>query len=341
MDDCDFRRADNISAPGILDGFSAAWAGATIYVAGHRGLVGSALCRRLAALGCRVVTAERAVLDLRRQADVHEWMSACRPDAVIVAAATVGGIADNVRRPADYLADNLSISLNLLEAARVAGVRKLAFLGSSCIYPRAAMCPVREDPLLSGPLEPTNEAYAVAKIAGLKLAQAMRRQHGCDFISLMPTNLYGPCDRFDGERGHVIPALISRFEAARASGAAQCVAWGSGAAIREFLHVDDCADAILLALWRYSADAPLNIGSGEEISIASLAHVVADAVGYRGRIVFDRTRPDGAPRKTLDSTRIRALGWRPRIPLREGVRSVAAWRRAVSGPDVAAFAGGA
>jgi len=247
---------------------------------------------------------------------------------VLLAAATVGGIVANSARPAEFLTDNLAIAGNVIGAAHKYDVRKLVFLGSSCIYPREAPQPVTEDALLSGALEPTNEAYAIAKIAGLKLAQAIRRQYGHDFISVMPTNLYGPGDRFDPERGHVIPALVHRMGEAKAAGIPECVIWGSGLARREFLHVDDCADGVVHALQYYSGDAPLNIGSGEEVSIATLATLVAHAVGYRGRIIFDPSRPEGPPRKLLDSSRIRALGWRPRIGLRDGLLDTVRWWRA-------------
>ncbi len=302
--------------------------GARVFIAGHTGLVGGALRRRLLRERCDILTIDRRRLDLRRQQEVETWMAGNRPDIVLLAAATVGGIVANSARPAEFLTDNLAIAGNVIGAAHKYDVRKLVFLGSSCIYPREAPQPVTEDALLTGALEPTNEAYAIAKIAGLKLAQAIRRQYGHDFISVMPTNLYGPGDRFDPERGHVIPALVHRMGEAKAAGIPECVIWGSGLARREFLHVDDCADGVVHALQYYSGDAPLNIGSGEEVSIATLATLVAHAVGYRGRIIFDPSRPEGPPRKLLDSSRIRALGWRPRIGLRDGLLDTVRWWRA-------------
>lgn len=300
-------------------------AGRRIWVAGHAGMVGSTVVRRLGGEGCEVLTVPRAELDLRRQAAVGRWIAECRPDAIVLAAATVGGIADNAARPADFLYDNLAIQANVLHAAWAAGVAKVLVLGSTCIYPRLAPQPISEDSLLAGPLEPTNEWYAVAKIAGVKLAQAYRRQHGCDFISAMPTNLYGPGDNFDSETGHVLPALIARLHGARLREASAVDLWGSGRALREFLHVDDLADALVLLLRRYSGEAPVNVGSGEEVSIAELARTVAEVVGWHGRFVLDPSRPDGAPRKLADGRRLAALGWRPRIGLREGIEATYRW----------------
>ena len=320
----------DLPAPGndILPAPSCRLERARVFIAGHAGLVGGALRRRLLQERCDILTIDRRRLDLRRQQDVENWMAENRPDIVLLAAATVGGIVANNARPAEFLTDNLAIACNVIEAARKYDVGKLVFLGSSCIYPRDASQPVTEDALLTGALEPTNEAYAVAKIAGLKLAQAIRRQYGRDFISVMPTNLYGPGDRFDPERGHVIPALVHRMSEAKAAGTPECVIWGSGLVWREFLHVDDCADGVVHALQYYSGDAPLNIGSGEEVSIATLATLIAQAVGYRGRIVFDPARPEGPRRKLLDSSRIRALGWRPRVGLRDGLVDTVRWWRA-------------
>lgn len=303
------------------------WEQARVFVAGHKGLVGSALCRRLAREPCDILTVDRQQLDLRHAASVDAWVAESRPDYAILAAATVGGIADNAMRPADYLADNLAIALNVINACWKHDVERLVFLGSSCIYPGAAVSPIAESALMAGPLEVSNEAYAIAKIAGLKFVQAMRRQYGADFISLMPTNLYGPFDRFDEERGHVIPALIARFERARRENWQECVVWGTGLALREFMHSDDCADAIVHALQFYDGDDPLNIGSGEEVSIATLARMIARAVGYDGRIVFDVTQLSGTPRKLLDSSRMQALGWRPRIDLKTGLAQTVAWWR--------------
>lgn len=300
-------------------------AGKRVYVAGHGGMVGSALVRRLAREPCEVVTAARGGLDLRVQADVQDWMAQTRPHAVIIAAARVGGIMANDARPADFLHDNLMIAANLIDAAHRCGVEKLLFLGSACIYPRMAAQPIREAALLTGPLEPTNAAYAMAKIAGLKLCEAYRRQHGCDFISAMPANIYGPNDNFDPASSHVVPALLDRMHAAKMAGAGQVTVWGTGAARREFLHVDDCADALVLLLKAYSADAPVNVGSGEEITIAELAALIRAVVGFEGEIVFDASRPDGAPRRLVDSRRLRALGWTPRIGLAQGLRETYAW----------------
>ena len=300
-------------------------AGSRVWVAGHGGLVGGAIARRLAAAGADVLTVGRDGVDLRRQAPVEDWLAEVRPDAVVLAAATVGGIAANAARPVDFLYDNLAIEANVIAAAHRVGVAKLVFLGSSCIYPREAAQPMSEDALLSGPLEPTNQWYAVAKIAGIKLCDAYRAQYGADFISLMPTNLYGPHDNFDLEGSHVLPALIRRFHEARAAGAPEVVLWGTGAPLREFLHVDDLADAVVLLAERFSAPGPINVGSGEEISIADLARLVAGIVGYDGAIRFDAARPDGTPRKVMDSGRLRALGWRPRVTLADGIARTYAW----------------
>lgn len=292
-------------------------AGRRVFVAGHRGLVGSALARRLEGT-CELLTADRAELDLRRQADVERWMAAHRPDAVILAAARVGGILANATRPADFLGDNLLIAAHVIAAAHACGVEKLLFLGSSCIYPRGAAQPMAESALMTGPLEPTNAPYAVAKIAGLSLAQAYRRQHGADFICAMPTNLYGPGDdASDG--GHVVPALLGRVHAAKRSGAREVRVWGTGAPLREFLHADDVAEACLVLMERYSGEAPVNVGSGREVSIRELAELIAEVVGWRGRFTFDASRPDGPPRKRLDTTVMEGLGWRARIGLREGL----------------------
>ena len=295
--------------------------GKRIYVAGHRGMVGAALCRRLGSEPCEVLTADRAALDLEDRATTEAWVRRARPDVVIVAAAKVGGIAANSAHPVEFLVSNLRIELNLIGAAHAAGVRKLLFLGSSCIYPKAAAQPITEDMLLTGPLEPTNEGYALAKIVGMKLAQFYRRQYGADFISLMPTNLYGPGDNYDLESSHVPAALIRRFHEAKLSGAASVAVWGSGRPRREFLHVDDLADACVFVLRHYSDEQFLNVGSGEEVSIAEFARLVADVVGYRGRIDFDTSRPDGMERKFLDSRRLAKLGWRAHTLLRDGLSS--------------------
>ena len=293
--------------------------GRRIWVAGHRGMVGGALVRRLQADGHDVITAGRERVDMVRQAEVEAFVAAEKPDVVVVAAARVGGIAANAARPVDFLYDNLMIEANIMAAAAAANVAKLLFLGSSCIYPRLAPQPMAEDALLTGPLEETNQWYAVAKIAGIKLAEAYRRQHGLDFISAMPTNLYGPGDNYDLESSHVIPALLRKAIEARDSGAAEMVVWGSGTPLREFMHVDDLADALVFLLENYSEDAHINVGSGIEVTIADVAQAIADTVGFKGKLVFDRSRPDGTPRKLMDSTRLLAMGWRPRIGLHDGL----------------------
>jgi GDP-L-fucose synthase len=300
-------------------------AGKRVWVAGHRGMVGSALVRRLAREGCEVLTADRAALDLRRQAETEAWMADAKPEAVFLAAARVGGIAANDARPGEFLHDNLAIQTNVIEGARRTGVAKLVFLGSSCIYPKFAPQPIPEEALLTGPLEPTNEWYAIAKIAGLKLCQAYRRQYGCDFISAMPTNLYGPGDNFDLEASHVLPALIRKAVEAKAHGLPEMAVWGTGTPKREFLHVDDCADALVHLMKTYSGELHINVGSGEEVTIAELARLVGEAAGFRGAIAFDASRPDGTPRKLLDSSRLRELGWRPRVDLRTGVVETVQW----------------
>jgi len=299
--------------------------GRRVFVAGHRGMVGSALCRRLASEGCEVLTAGRGVLDLRRQAEVEAWMQAEKPEAVFLAAAKVGGILANDSYPADFLHDNLAIQTNVIEAARRSGVAKLLFLGSSCIYPKLAPQPIPEEALLTGSLEPTNEWYAVAKIAGLKLCQAYRRQHGCDFISAMPTNLYGPGDNFDLAGSHVLPALLRKVHEAKQAGAASVPVWGSGRPRREFLHVDDLADACVFLMTRYSAEGWVNVGTGEDVSILELAQQVAAVVGWDGRFELDPSKPDGTPRKLLDVSRLHALGWRHRIDLQDGIRQTYDW----------------
>jgi GDP-L-fucose synthase len=296
-------------------------AGRRVWVAGHTGMVGAALVRRLASEDCEILTASRSEVDLTRQAETEAWIAQKRPEAVFLAAARVGGILANSRAPADFLHDNLMIEANVLNGAAAAGVGKLLFLGSSCIYPRLAPQPISEEALLTGPLEPTNEAYAVAKIAGLKLAAAYRSQHGCDFISAMPTNLYGPGDNYDLETSHVLAALIRRAHEAKAAGAEALTIWGTGTPRREFLHVDDCADALVHLMKVYSDTPPINVGCGEDISIRDLAHLVSEVVGFTGRIETDPSRPDGTPRKLLDVARLAALGWRSRIGLREGVAS--------------------
>ena len=296
--------------------------GKRIFVAGHRGMLGSALLRRLEREDCECLTAERSDLDLREQPAVRAWFAANTPDAVILAAAKVGGIKANDNFPADFLQDNLLIQSNVIGAAHEHHASKLLFLGSSCIYPKFAEQPIGEDQLLTGPLEPTNEWYAIAKIAGIKLCQAYRKQHGCDFISAMPTNLYGPGDNYDPETSHVLPALIRKAADAKQSGEQNLRIWGSGTPLREFLHVDDLADALVFLLKNYSAGRHINVGSGQEISIADLARLVMQVAGLTGEVLTDRSQPDGTPRKLLDSSRISAMGWNATIPLEEGVKTV-------------------
>jgi len=299
--------------------------GKRIWVAGHRGMVGAAICRRLASEDCQVLTAGRDTLDLRRQAEVEDWIARNAPEAVIVAAARVGGIHANATYPTAFLYDNLMIEANIIHAAHEAGVEKLLFLGSSCIYPRLAPQPIPEDALLSGPLEPTNEWYAIAKIAGIKLCQAYRREFGDDFISAMPTNLYGPGDNFHPENSHVPAALIRRFHEAKRAGAPRATVWGTGRPRREFLFVEDLADACVFLLERYSDESHVNVGTGRDVTIAEFAETVRDVVGFRGELVFDPARPDGAPRKLLDVSRLAALGWTARTPLGEGLARTYAW----------------
>ncbi len=299
--------------------------GKRVFVAGHRGMVGSALVRRLAAEQCEVLTATRTELDLKDQAAVRDWFEAARPDAVFLAAAKVGGILANDTYPADFLYDNLMIEANVVEAAHRVGVGKLMFLGSSCIYPKFAAQPITEDALLTGPLEPTNEWYAIAKIAGIKLVQAYRRQHGHDWISAMPTNLYGPGDNFDLKGSHVLPALLRKAHAAREEGADSITIWGTGSPRREFLHVDDLADACVFLMQHYSDDEHVNVGSGSDLTIYELAQLVARTVGFSGEIVRDETKPDGTPRKLMSADKLRAMGWTPRIGLEEGVASTYRW----------------
>ena len=293
--------------------------GKRVWVAGHTGMVGSALVRRLASENCHLMTVGRAELDLTDAGAVRCWLDAHRPQAVFVAAARVGGIHANNTYPAGFLGENLAIASNVIGLAQEAGVEKLLFLGSSCVYPREAPQPMREEALLTGPLEPTNQWYAVAKIAGIKLCQALRRQHGADFVSVMPTNLYGPGDNYHPEDSHVPAALLRRFHEARERGDDNASVWGSGNPRREFMHVDDLADACLFVMQHYSDEEIINIGTGSDVSITEFASLVAEVVGFAGRLVFDTSRPDGAPRKLLDVSRLANLGWRSRIGLREGL----------------------
>jgi GDP-L-fucose synthase len=300
--------------------------GGRIYVAGHQGLVGSAIVRRLRELGyTNLLLRTRTELDLCNQSAVEAFFAAERPEYVFLAAAKVGGILANSTYPADFLRDNLQIQVNVIESARRHGVAKLCFLGSSCIYPKLAPQPLREEYLLTGPLEPTNEWYAIAKLAGIKLCQAYSRQYGFSAISLLPTNLYGPGDNFSLQNSHVLPALIRRFHEARERGDAELVVWGTGTPRREFLHVDDLADACVFLMRNYAADEPINVGVGEDLSIAELAALVARVVGFQGRLAFDSAKPDGTPRKLLDTRRINDLGWRPQIPLETGVAATYRW----------------
>ncbi|HWL35774.1 MAG TPA: GDP-L-fucose synthase [Frankiaceae bacterium] len=299
---------------------------ARVYVAGHRGLVGSAIWRHLESLGfARLLGRTSAELDLRDRPAVDAFFDAERPSHVILAAAKVGGIVANDTYPAEFLSDNLRIQLNVLDAAHRVGVSRLLFLGSSCIYPKHAPQPIPESALLTGPLEPTNDAYAIAKIAGVLHVQALRREYGASFVSAMPTNLYGPGDNFDLESSHVLPALIRRMHEARVSGAPAVTLWGTGTPRREFLHVDDLARACVHLLEQYDAPEPVNVGVGDDIAIRDLAALVADVVGYAGTIEWDTSRPDGTPRKLLDVSRITALGWKPEIPLRDGIAATYEW----------------
>ncbi|MFD0987444.1 GDP-L-fucose synthase [Methyloligella solikamskensis] len=300
-------------------------AGKRVWVAGHRGMVGSAIIRRLECEDCEVLTVGRDRVDLRDQAGVRGWMAEQKPDAVFLAAATVGGILANDSYPADFIYDNLMIEANVIEAAYREEVEKLLFLGSSCIYPKLVPQPMSEDALLTGPLEPTNQWYAVAKIAGIKLCQAYRRQHGADFISAMPTNLYGPGDNFDLEKSHVIPALLRKAHEAKRTHASTLTVWGTGSPRREFLHVDDAADAMVHLMKTYSGDEHTNVGTGNDIPILELAELVSDVVGFQGRVVTDPSKPDGTPRKLMDASKLLATGWRPKYTLREGLEQTYAW----------------
>src|SRR5260221_749539 len=299
--------------------------GRRVFVAGHRGMVGSALVRRLAREDCEILTGGRDELDLRQHGDVEGWLAEKRPSVVFLAAATVGGIVANDTRPAEFIYDNLAIEANLIEGARRIGVEKLMFLGSSCIYPRLAPQPMSEDALLTGPLEPTNQWYAIAKIAGLMMCAAYRRQYGCDYISAMPTNVYGPGDNFHPTQSHVVAALIAKNHHAKVAGAKEVEIWGTGAPRREFLYVDDLADGIVFLMKHYSAEAHVNIGCGSDISISEFAALIAEVVGFRGSFIYAKDKPDGAPRKLLDVSRINALGWMSQTPLREGLRRTYAW----------------
>ena len=299
--------------------------GKKIWVAGHNGMVGSALTRRLASENCELIYADRKEIDLTLQQQTYEWIEKNCPDVIILAAAKVGGILANDTYPADFLMQNLQIQTNVIDAARRLKSSKLIFLGSSCIYPKFSVQPITEECLLTGSLEPTNEWYAIAKIAGLKLTEACRKQYGLDFISAMPTNLYGPGDNFDLNSSHVIPAIIRKAHEAKVSNSSHFSVWGSGAPLREFLHVDDCADAIVLLLKSYSDAQHINIGSGSDISIKTLAEVIAEVVGFKGRIDFDSSKPDGTMRKLMSASRLQLLNWKPKISLKEGLKTTYDW----------------
>ena len=299
--------------------------GKKVWVVGHRGMVGSAVSRRLEGEECEIITIARDGLDLTRQSDVENWLMQNNPDAVFLCAARVGGILANSTYPAEFIRDNLLIEANIIDASWKAGVEKLLFLGSSCIYPKMAPQPMREEDLLTGPLEPTNEWYAIAKIAGIKMCQAYRKQYGCDFISAQPTNLYGIGDNFDLQASHVIPALMAKAHAAKLSDAKKMEVWGSGKPLREFLLVDDLADALVFLMKNFSGEIQVNVGSGQETSIREIAEIVADVVGFKGELEFDASKPDGTPRKLVDTTRINQMGWRASTPLRDGLEQTYKW----------------
>jgi GDP-L-fucose synthase len=299
--------------------------GKRVWVNGHRGMVGIALVRRLQSEDCEILTATSKELDLRRQADVEAWMEEYKPDAVFLCAATVGGILANDTRPAEFIYDNLAIEANVIHGAWKSGVGKLLFMGSACIYPRDAEQPMKEEYLLTGPLEPTNEWYAIAKIIGIKLCQAYRKQYGADFISAQPINLYGPGDRFDLENSHVVPALMLKAHAAKTEGRASMDVWGSGNPMREFLYVDDVADALVFLMRNYSGAIQMNVGLGADLSIRELAETIIKVVGFEGELVFDTSKPDGTPRKLLDTTRLNDLGWAASTSLEQGLEQTYAW----------------
>lgn len=296
-----------------------------IWVAGHRGMVGSAITRRLRGQGRNVVTVDRSILDLRQQDEVEFWLRANKPTSIIFAAAKVGGIVANSSYPADFIYDNLTIQTNVIHGAHKAGVDRLVFLGSSCIYPKFAEQPIKESSLLTGPLEPTNEWYAIAKISGIMTCQAYRRQHGRRYVSVMPCNLYGPNDNFNLETSHVLPALMRKFHEAKVSGAKEVVVWGTGTPLREFLHVDDLARGVVWCLDNYDEYEHINCGAGYDLSIRELAETVGRVVGYSGDLLFDTSKPDGTPRKIMDSSRMHALGWAPEIGFEDGIRATYEW----------------
>jgi GDP-L-fucose synthase len=299
--------------------------GKRVWVAGHNGMVGSALVRRLARENCEILTVDRKTVDLKDQAATRAWIMDAKPDAIFLAAARAGGILANDTYPVDFIYDNLMIEANVIEAAYRAKVSKLLFLGSSCIYPKMAPQPIPEEALLTGPLEPTNEWYAIAKIAGIKLCQAYRKQYGCDFISAMPTNLYGPGDNFDLKTSHVIPALIRKAHEAKLRGDKELVVWGTGTTRREFLHVDDCADACVHLLKVYSKDGHINVGSGDDLTILELTEVICEITGFAVEIIRDLSKADGTPRKLMSAEKIKTLGWTPKIALSDGLRTTCRW----------------
>ena len=303
-----------------------------VWVAGHRGMVGAAITRRLANENCQVLAASHSQLDLTRQADVEAWMTENKPQAIFVAAAVVGGILANDTRPVDFLTSNLLIQSNIIATAHKLGVEKLLFLGSSCIYPRLAAQPMKEDALLTGPLEPTNQWYAIAKIAGIRQCQAYRRQYGRNFISAMPTNLYGPGDNYDLQASHVLPALMVKAHRAKLAGDKTMPVWGSGKPRREFLYVDDLADACVFLMKNYSDEEHVNVGYGSDVTIGEVAKIVTDAVGFQGELAFDTSKPDGMPRKLVDSSKLNAMGWRPATDLKQGIAQAYAWYRENAAP---------
>jgi GDP-L-fucose synthase len=299
--------------------------GKRVLVAGCKGMAGSSIVRRLEREGCEIIKADREEVDMMRQGDVEDWLATVKPEALFLAAAKVGGIHANNTRPAEFLYDNLVIETNVIHNAYKVGVKKLLFLGSSCIYPRGAAQPIKEDALLTGPLEPTNDAYALAKIAGIKLCQAYRKQYGCDFVSAMPTNLYGPGDRYDLESGHVVAALIMKIHAAREAGAKEVVLWGSGTPLREFLYTEDLADGLVFMMKHYSGGPHLNLGTGREHTIRQLAEAIATAAGWEGTFVYDTSKPDGMPRKVMDVGRLAALGWTAQTRFEDGIKNAYDW----------------
>ncbi len=296
-----------------------------IWVAGHRGMVGSAILRRLAREDVEILSVDRRDVDLRERDAVRQWVARAKPDVIVLAAAKVGGILANNSYPVDFLFDNLAIETSVIQAAHLADVEQLVFLGSSCIYPKFAPQPITEDALLTGPLEPTNEWYAIAKIAGIKMCQAYRRQYGRRYISVMPCNLYGKNDNFDLSTSHALPALIRKFHAAKIAGEPEVLVWGTGTPLREFLYVDDLADAVMFLMDHYDGSEPINCGAGSDISIRQLAELIGRVTGFEGKLVFDTSKPDGTPRKLMDSSRLRALGWRPKTSLDDGIREVYRW----------------